>query len=85
MKGAPSALLLSFHSHHVSDGTSLSHVKKRKWGLRGKSHAQVAGPMHGRAVMGGLVRQTGNYSAALGSQQRELDAFPIDTFTALEF
>ena len=40
--------------------------------------------MHGRAVMGGLVRQTGNYFAALGSQQRELDAFPIDTFTALD-
>lgn len=35
MKGAPSALLPSFHSR-VSDGTSLSHVKKGKWGLRGK-------------------------------------------------
>lgn len=44
----------------------------------------MAGPMHGRAVMGGLVCQTGNYFAALGSQQRELDAFPIDTFIALD-
>ena len=40
--------------------------------------------MGGRALMGGLVCQIGNYFAALGSQQRELHAFTIDTFIALD-